>query len=86
MKMKDLTGQRFERLTVLEQAEPYISPSDGKRSTTWRCRCDCGNEVVVLGRNLVTGGTRSCGCLRRETSAMNGKLRRGARYGRGRFA
>lgn len=29
----------------------------------WRCKCECGNEAVVVGPNLTRGTTRSCGCL-----------------------
>ena len=29
----------------------------------WKCRCDCGNEIVVLGNSLVLGHTLSCGCM-----------------------
>jgi len=32
----------------------------------WRCRCECGNEVVVRGLRMLAGKTRSCGCLERE--------------------
>lgn len=61
---KNLTGQRFGRLTVLEIAEP---PCGRKRTTyRWRCRCDCGNLTVVSTNDLTTGKTQSCGCLQRE--------------------
>lgn len=59
--MYDLTGKRFGRLTVLARAG-----SDSGKNATWFCRCDCGNEVVVVGSNMRCGDTRSCGCLRRE--------------------
>jgi len=55
----DLTGQRFGKLTVLERTE-NIGTSAG-----CRCRCDCGNETFVRSSNLLSGGTKSCGCLRR---------------------
>lgn len=57
----DLTGQRFGRLVVLERAE-----DDKNKNPRWRCRCDCGNETVVLGHHLRTGNTRSCGCFFHE--------------------
>lgn len=54
----DLTGKKFSRLTVIERAKPKY----GKKAF-WLCKCDCGNEVVVLGTQLINGRTRSCGCL-----------------------
>lgn len=56
---KDLTGQKFGRLTVLHSLE--------KRSKSghklYKCICDCGNEVVVQTNLLTTHHTSSCGCL-----------------------
>lgn len=57
----DLTNQKFNRLTVICDS--------GKRShgaVLWNCKCDCGNIVDVKSRNLITGGTKSCGCLLKE--------------------
>lgn len=62
---KDLTGQIFERLTVLYQAEDYISPS-GSHVACWWCRCICGKELSVRGDSLKSGRTLSCGCLNTE--------------------
>jgi hypothetical protein len=62
----DLSGQRFGRLAVLGRAQR------AKPEAYWHCRCDCGVEVVVNGCRLRNGNTRSCGCLRRETAAING--------------
>lgn len=61
--MNDLKDKRIGRLTAL-----YIS---GKQSGcwVWHCKCDCGNEVDVNSHSLVReGGTRSCGCIRKEKS------------------
>lgn len=67
--MKDkreiLVGDRFGRLTVVERAENYISPQ-GQARKRWSCKCDCGNMVTVLSGALVSGDTRSCGCLQKE--------------------
>ena len=60
-KFVDLTGQRFGRLVVIN----LLTSKDAKR-LKWLCKCDCGNECVVLGHNLVAGHTKSCGCLRNE--------------------
>lgn len=60
-KAKDLTGQKFGKLTVLEMlpsAEGY------QNRPRVRCRCDCGNSVVALTSNVVGGVTKSCGCIR----------------------
>ena len=32
----------------------------------WRCKCECGKEVIVQGQTLRSGRTKSCGCLSRE--------------------
>lgn len=58
---KDLTGQRFGRLTVLSV---HSAPTDRKSTTyKWLCRCDCGKTTVVSANALLTGKRRSCGCL-----------------------
>lgn len=56
---KDLTGQRFGRLTVL-------NPTDKRtpnRRIVWHCHCDCGNDIDVSSDHLIQGHTKSCGCL-----------------------
>lgn len=64
-KIQDLTGQRFGRLTVLERAPNYITPKGTQRSN-WKCQCDCGKIVTVIGTHLRNGNTKSCGCLQKE--------------------
>ena len=63
----DLTGQRFGRLVVLDRAGVNTS---GK--LRWRCQCDCGALALVIAPVLRNGGTRSCGCLRREVAPLAG--------------
>lgn len=63
MKLIDLTGERFGRLLVVERAENH-----GKLPAWW-CICECGETVKVLGCNLRTGHTKSCGCVRKEVTA-----------------
>lgn len=60
-KIKDITGQRFGRLVALERL-------DKKRGSSfmWRCQCDCGKTVETSANSLLSGNTRSCGCLRVE--------------------
>lgn len=61
----DLVGQKFGRWAVLSKAG-YDAV---KNSTLWNCRCECGNERVVLGNSLRSGKSKSCGCLHSERTA-----------------
>lgn len=61
MKLNDLTNKKFGRLTVIKRIEPKRFPS-GQTQSQYLCKCDCGKEVKVLYRNLITGNTKSCGC------------------------
>lgn len=36
------------------------------QNSRWLCKCDCGNESIIDGCNLVRGVSQSCGCLRKE--------------------
>lgn len=58
---KDLTGMKFNRLTVLKKSDKKIR---GKIS--WDCKCDCGNYTTVDTYKLKSGHTKSCGCLNGE--------------------
>lgn len=59
----DLSGQRFGRLVA-------VSYSHTRRAKCmWRCKCDCGNETMVISGQLASNQTQSCGCLVREISA-----------------
>jgi hypothetical protein len=69
----DLTGQRFGRLVAIEHAGRVVNKS-GFRTTLWRCKCDCGKESIVRYPLLVSGNTRSCGCLERENKERMVKL------------
>lgn len=53
-------GDRFGKLVVIKEVErKYFS--DGSPTRQWLCKCDCGNEKVVVGRYLKRGETKSCG-------------------------
>lgn len=71
----DLSGQRFGRLIVICRATgKYESPY-------YKCICDCGNEVIKRGGSLISGNTRSCGCLHKEQLAERNR-KHGERYTR----
>lgn len=59
---KNLTGQRFGMLTVLRRVEDHISLDNQRARVQYLCRCDCGNEKIILGDSLYNG-TISCGCI-----------------------
>ena len=60
-KVLDLTKQKFGRLTVIKRVE-----NDKHGKSRWLCKCDCGNEIQVVGIDLKSGHTQSCGCLQKE--------------------
>jgi hypothetical protein len=73
MKLIDRTGHIFGRLTVLEQAG-----RDKLKKVLWRCRCECGNELIVVVGSLVTGNTTSCGCYLKEKITKHGGWKNGS--------
>jgi hypothetical protein len=65
----DRTGKRYGRLTALGIAgRKTVS---GKTRIIWRCACDCGNEIEIVG--IALGGISSCGCLRIEAITVHGR-------------
>ena len=71
-KAKDITGIKFGRLTVIKECG-----RDKGGNVRWLCRCECGNKVVVLGKNLRNSRTTSCGCYHKEKASEKGKERIG---------
>ena len=59
-KIIPLQGKKFGKLLVIKEV------GRKRRKVTWLCQCDCGNEKIVIGTNLITGITKSCGCYSRE--------------------
>lgn len=73
-----MTGRRCGRLLVTGEAG-----RTEKGTCLWRCRCECGNDAVVLGTLLRGGQTASCGCLQSEaTSRANYKSIAGQVFGK----
>lgn len=54
-------GKRFGRLLVIKESACSIN---GKKK--YQCLCDCGKETIVFSENLISGHTRSCGCLKND--------------------
>ena len=63
----DHTGTQFGRLIAVERADDF-KRSSGKGIPAWRCVCQCGAIAIVRAEKLVSGNTRSCGCIRKEVS------------------
>ena len=61
---KDLLGQKFGRLEVIE----FLGTNEDK-SCVWKCKCECGNITEVVGWHLTCGIVQSCGCLRSKGEA-----------------
>jgi len=64
-RLKDITGQRFGRLTVVARFG-----STPAKHATWSCTCDCGNTCVVEGASLCGKHTQSCGCYSRDRTIL----------------
>lgn len=71
---KNLTGQRFHRLTAIRPTNRRIGGN-----IIWECRCDCGRIVLVRSQHLIRGEQKSCGCLRRDKSTSLHQGQRGPR-------
>lgn len=56
---KSLVGQRFGKLVVVEMLEERNKHG----RILYRCKCDCGNEIIAIGYCLTQHHTSSCGCL-----------------------
>ena len=59
-KVSNLESRQFGRWIVLEKTDTT------NRDLYYLCRCVCGTEKRVCGQSLLSGDTRSCGCLQRE--------------------
>lgn len=66
MKPADIVGSVFNRWKVLEAAG-----TDKNRNKLFKCKCSCGNIKTVLGFQLKSGKSKSCGCLQVESTARN---------------
>lgn len=65
MQNNAILGEKYGRLTVIEQPERI----NGR--TYCKCICECGNTVLKRMDGLKSGNTRSCGCLGDETRQKN---------------
>lgn len=66
-KFKDITGQFYGRWLVLKFHEWKIKPKSNTRYAVFWCKCNCGNEKAITGSSLVSGTSKSCGCIAKES-------------------
>lgn len=62
---KDLVGQQFGRLTVVE-----FAGINKKRNALWLCKCECGGTKTVTSYELTHSLIKSCGCLSKENLSI----------------
>lgn len=66
--LKDITGLKSGRLKAVRLF------GMAKKQAFWECLCECGARPVVASRQLVSGRTKSCGCLKRDNASLNAGL------------
>lgn len=64
-RVEDMVGKRFGMLTVVEDS----GKRNGSGSIFWRCRCDCGGEILALRSRLESGNTENCGCVPKQRAS-----------------
>lgn len=67
MKFADRTNAKYGNLTAIEAVG-----INAHKKTIWRCVCDCGKIINVIGSHLSSGNTTSCGCLKRFNAKKHG--------------
>lgn len=73
-KVKNIRGQRFGKLIVLEYRGTI------NHRAVWLCQCDCGKRVEVVSMPLLNGDTKSCGCIHKEQLIKRNKQQKFNRY------
>ena len=71
----NIIGEKYGRLTVIEETEPHFTVG-GNKKRMFVCLCSCGNTTIVSLDSLRSGNTKSCGCLRKELDAKGGACKK----------
>lgn len=64
LKREDLSGKTFGKLTVIKL--DHIQHNKWGTRSFWLCKCTCGNTKIVKRDHLLSGATKSCGCLEKS--------------------
>jgi len=70
MEKRNITGEKFGRLTPLEAVG-----KNKRDASLWRCLCDCNTERILTLSCLISGNTRSCGCLHQELRIVHNLIK-----------
>lgn len=73
-KIKDITGQKFGKLTPIERISEV---ADKNKGHTWRCQCECGNFREVKTSYLTGGYVKMCNECAHIEKVKRGKLAEG---------
>ena len=57
----DIIGKKYNKLTILS-----LDHITKNRKYMYKCKCDCGNEIIVRRENIISSHTKSCGCLKHK--------------------
>lgn len=76
LKIEDLIGKEYGRLTIIEEGERHVEPN-GKKQRVMVCQCSCGNTTKTQLKSLRKGEIKSCGCLLAEQKL---KINEGDKY------
>lgn len=78
MKPRDITGQKFGKLTAIKL--DHIKSYSTSTKRYWLCKCKCGNYSIVEQGQLTRGKTKSCGCIQKEYFKTKHNLRNSKIY------
>ena len=73
---QDIAGKVYACLTVI--AEGHRRRDNGDSQIIWLCLCECGNVTLCMKQRVLSGGTRSCGCLTRDATFARSFVHGGA--------
>lgn len=74
--MKDITNQKFNRLTAIRRLD-----KDSNGHGRWLFKCDCGNEKIIDMTSVIRGLTKSCGYLNQEVRLSGNNRRQHGMHG-----
>ena len=71
----DLMGKVFGKW-VVNKRDKVKANNVRFKGAYWICKCECGRVKSVPARSLVSGKSRSCGCLREDNKKKKSAMRK----------